>query len=90
MSTVCGRPQGGRGFPAHVDRGGQKRDFFVDVINVWPLIITTIGSHPSSPLQPVFRYGTRSLWVHLQNGESEKKCCFCAGISFPLYHIFSY
>ena len=29
MSTVCGRPQGGEGGPAHVDRGegGQKRDF---------------------------------------------------------------
>ena len=42
MSTVCGRPQGGEGGPAHVDacgqgEGGQKRDFFVDVINGWPL-----------------------------------------------------
>ena len=28
----------GGGGPAHVDRGGgQKRDFFVDVINGWPL-----------------------------------------------------
>src|SRR6218665_1206293 len=39
MSTVCGRPQGGF-LPmwTHVDRGrgGQKRDFFVDVINGWP------------------------------------------------------
>ena len=43
MSTVCGRPQGGAG-PAHVDacgqgEGSQKRDFFVDVINGWPLEI---------------------------------------------------
>jgi len=42
MSTVCGRPQGGReGGPAHVDAcgqggEGQKRDYFVDVINGWP------------------------------------------------------
>ena len=29
----------GGGGPAHVDRGegGQKRDFFVDIINGWPL-----------------------------------------------------
>jgi len=39
MSTVCGRPQGGEGGPANVDRGeGQKRDFFVDVINGWSLM----------------------------------------------------
>ena len=45
MSTECGRPQGGggrEGGPAHVDacgqgEGDQKRDFFVDVINGWPL-----------------------------------------------------
>ena len=37
MSTACGHPQG-EGGPAHVDRGwGQKPDFFVDVINGWPL-----------------------------------------------------
>ena len=37
MSTTCGRPKGGGG-PAHVDRGGgSKSDFFVDVINGWPL-----------------------------------------------------
>ena len=40
MSTVCGRPQRGGG-QAHVDAcgqgEGQKRDFFVDVINGWPL-----------------------------------------------------
>ena len=43
MSTACGRPQGGGG-PAHVDRwmGGQKRDFFVDVINEWPLLVLSI------------------------------------------------
>ena len=40
MSTTCVRPQG-EGGPAHVDacgqgRGGQKPDFFVDVINGWP------------------------------------------------------
>jgi len=29
MSTACGRPQG----------GGQKADFFVDVINGWPLCV---------------------------------------------------
>ncbi len=41
MSTACGRPQGG---PAHVDRGkgGQKSDFFVDVINGWPLCSITV------------------------------------------------
>ena len=38
MLTACGRPQGGRGVRpmwTHVDRGegGQKPDFFVDVIN---------------------------------------------------------
>ena len=38
MSTACGRPQGGGG-PAHVDRG-QKSDFFVDIINGWPLNLT--------------------------------------------------
>ena len=45
MSTVCGRPQGeGGGWgPAQVGacgqgEGGQKRDFFVDVINGWPPI----------------------------------------------------
>jgi len=41
MSTACGRPQGGGG-PAHVDAcrqgRGQKPDFFVDIINGWPLI----------------------------------------------------
>jgi len=40
MSTVCGRPQGGKGGvrPMWTEReGGQKRDFFVDVINGWPL-----------------------------------------------------
>src|SRR6218665_2919222 len=29
--------QMGGGGPAHVDRGSQKQDFFVDVINGWPL-----------------------------------------------------
>ena len=43
MSTACGRPHGGGG-PAHVDAcgqggGGQKREFFVDVINGWPLTL---------------------------------------------------
>src|SRR6218665_3876918 len=35
MSTVCGRPQGGGGGsgPCGQGGGGQKRDFFVDVIN---------------------------------------------------------
>ena len=43
MSNVCGRPQGGAGgirpMCTHVDRGegGQKSDYFVDVINGWPL-----------------------------------------------------
>ena len=44
MSTACVRPHGG---PAHVDacgqgEGGQKRDFFVDVINGWPLELEKI------------------------------------------------
>jgi len=52
MLTTCGRPQGGGG-PVHVDACGQGRskpDFFVDVINGWPLICwlrtktLTIGS----------------------------------------------
>src|SRR6218665_2289242 len=36
MSTVCVRPQGGRGGPAHVDAEGRgsKTDFFVDVIPI--------------------------------------------------------
>jgi len=44
---VCGRPQG-EGGPAHVyacgqgGGGDQKRDFFVDVINGWPL---TLNGH---------------------------------------------
>jgi len=35
LSPAWGRPQGGEGGPAHVDRGegGQKPDFFLDVIN---------------------------------------------------------
>ena len=35
----------GEGGPAYVDReeGSQKRDFFVDVINGWPLIVV-LGS----------------------------------------------
>src|SRR6218665_1814794 len=38
MSTAFGRPQGGRGSgPCGQDEGGQKADFFVDVINGWPL-----------------------------------------------------
>src|SRR6218665_3384996 len=37
MSTVCGRPQGGSG-PCGEGGGGQKRNFFLDVINGWPLI----------------------------------------------------
>src|SRR6218665_1880928 len=61
MSTVCGRPQGGRGWfgPcgcmwAGGERGGQKRDFFVDVINGWPLI------NRSSPVR---NYRPPNLWV---------------------------
>ena len=39
MSTACGCPQGGRGVrPMWTGGGGQKREFFVDVINGWPLI----------------------------------------------------
>ena len=36
MSTVCVRPQGGRGGPAHVDAEGRgsNTDFFVDVIPI--------------------------------------------------------
>ena len=44
MSTVCGHPQGEWGVRpmwTHVDRGRgvKKRDFFVDVINGWPLMV---------------------------------------------------
>ena len=42
MSTACGRPQKGEGVRPmwmHVDMGGgRKPDFFVDVINGWPLL----------------------------------------------------
>ena len=39
MSTACGRPQGGGGSsPSGQGGGGRKPDFFVDVINGWPLI----------------------------------------------------
>ena len=45
MSTACGRPQGE--VLAHVDEGeggvGQKPDFFVDVINGWPLNINILS-----------------------------------------------
>src|SRR6218665_439974 len=34
LSTACGRPQGGSG---SCGQGGQKSDFFVDVLNGWPL-----------------------------------------------------
>ena len=39
MLPACGRPQGGGGGPAHVDKGkGVKNQiFFVDIINRWPL-----------------------------------------------------
>ena len=38
MSTAFGCPQGGvRPMWTHVDRGESKPDFFVDVINGWPL-----------------------------------------------------
>ena len=41
MSTVCGRPQGGMGSGPSgrmwTGGGSQKPDFFVDVINGWPL-----------------------------------------------------
>ena len=41
MSTVCGHPQGGSGGSGPCGQGeGQKRDFFVDVINGWPLTAT--------------------------------------------------
>jgi len=39
MSTAWGRPQGGWG-PAHVDSVSQKPDYFVDIINGWPLAET--------------------------------------------------
>ena len=56
MSTACGRPQGVERGPAHVDGGGgQKPDFFVDVINGWPL-----GQNLCSISRNV-------LWVHLQH-----------------------
>jgi len=50
MSTVCGRPQGGEEGPAHVDacgqgEGGQKHDFFVDVINGWPQLLRCDVGH---------------------------------------------
>ena len=39
MSTACGRPQGGGDrlmwMPVDRGEGGQKPDFFVDVINGW-------------------------------------------------------
>ena len=59
MSTMCGRPQGGGG-PAHVDacgqgEGGQKRGFFVDVINGWPLFL------------PFYAFVIQKLRVFLKN-----------------------
>jgi len=40
MSTACGRPQGGGGSGPcrRMWTGGQKPDFFVDVIIRWPLL----------------------------------------------------
>jgi len=54
--TACGRPQGAEGSPAHVDAsgqrgGGQKPDFFVDVINGWPL-----GTYLNFWCWPVFNF----------------------------------
>ena len=37
MSTECGRPQGGGVQSMWTGGGGQKLDFFVDVINGWPI-----------------------------------------------------
>jgi len=56
MSTVCGRPQGGGGSGpcGRMWTGGQKRDFYVDVINGWPhtdlcLIKGLLGAEISLP-----------------------------------------
>ena len=38
MSTACGRPQGGSGSCGQGE-GNKKSDFFVDVINGWPLTL---------------------------------------------------
>jgi len=41
MSTACGRPQGGGGSGScgRMWTGGQKPDFFVDIINGWLLTL---------------------------------------------------
>src|SRR6218665_2723216 len=49
MSTVCGRPQGGRGSGPcgrmWTGERGVKNVIFVDVINGWPLILYFFKSH---------------------------------------------
>ena len=50
MSTVCGRPQGGResGPCGHMrtgGRGGQKRDFCVDVIKLHFIAVTALQAN---------------------------------------------
>jgi len=45
MSTACGRPQGEQSLQRvrlmqTGEGGGQKPDFFVDVINGWPLTLS--------------------------------------------------
>ena len=61
MSTVCGRPQGGRGSgPCGQGEGGdQKRDFFVDVINGWPPIsIFSTDEFFRFSVMPLFKFRT--------------------------------
>src|SRR6218665_3068633 len=74
-----GRPQGGGG-PAHVDRGkgGQKPDYFVDVINGWPLPLL-LQVFLTKNL--VFLYSALSLSKY--NFVFQNKSLACSGVARP-------
>src|SRR6218665_2697407 len=89
MSTVCGRPQGGGGL-AHVEacgqgEGDQKRDFFVDFINAWPLCLAIhlLGVHGSPAVACWTAKHRRRLWGQPGHVPSIIEKCTCIYYFLP-------
>src|SRR6218665_1294178 len=89
MSTVCGRPQGGRGSGPcgrmWTGGGGSKTRFFVDVINGWPLCLAIhlLGVHGSPAVACWTAKHRRRLWGQPGHVPSIIEKCTCIYYFLP-------
>src|SRR6218665_28936 len=82
MSTACGRPQGGA---CGQGEGGQKPDFFVDVINGRPLALLFVSSN--TPNTTVLSFLSSPILATCPKRPILCLIAFCMIVSFPPTHL---